>query len=77
MEHIINMSPMGSASFVEWTTKFLRQRLALATVHHPHGLLQINFVSHQDDGNILWSSDFVDKISVLHCLIKAVSENCK
>ena len=53
MEHIINMSPVGSASFVEWTTKFLCQRLTLATVNHPHGLLQINFVSHQDDRNIL------------------------
>lgn len=73
MEHVIHVSAVRGARLVEGTRELLRERLALGGLHGPHGLLEVDLVGHEDDGDVLGGPHLRDQAPVLHGLVETVS----
>ena len=67
------MSAVRGARLVEGTRELLCERLALGGLHGPHGLLKVDLVGHEDDGDVLRGPHLRDQAPVLHGLVETVS----
>ena len=73
VEHVVHVSAVRGARLVEGTRELLCERLALGGLHGPHGLLEVDLVGHEDDGDVLRGPHLRDQAPVLHGLVETVS----